>query len=398
MGCGNYGKTLRQLLQAVLLAGWLASGLADGLVSCPAGWRAAGQALAAAGKEPVKIGVFGPLSGSIAIAGIHQKDGAQFAADEINAAGGAAGHRLELLFADTEGVPANTTNIMNKFLYRDRVHVTVGSPNSPEVLAVLDLIRRAETPHVVPSGVAMAITHSGNPWVFRIVATDEVFSKKLVDYAVDTAGLKKLAIIYDTSDYGQGGMELVRKYLEQKGLRPVAVEGYNRNARDFTSQLLKFKNAGAEAVIIWGLYTEGAQIVRQIRSLGLDVQVLASTGVTIGNFYELAGDAAEGLIGVAPGYHPGRKDPVATSFAQRYRARMQYDPDLNVVLAYDAIKVIARAVELAGSPDKVKIRDALRSIRDFPGIGGRVSFRENGDGGTEALLFQVKGGKPVLLQ
>lgn len=389
------------LAAAVVLAGAVSGCSGSTKQEAPSGSNSAPAPVAQptpAPKAPIKIGVFGPLSGSLSIAGTHQKEGAQFAVDEINAAGGVNGYKFELLSADTEGVPANTTNVMNKFLYNDNVTVTMGSPNSPEVLAVLDLIKKAETPHVTPSGVAMAITHSNNPWVFRVTATDEVFSKKLVDYALDQLKLKKIAIIYDTSDYGQGGMTLVKAAMKAKGVDPVVAEGYNANTKDFTSQLLKFKNAGAEGIIIWGLYTEGAQIARQVKSLGLNVKVLASTGVTIGNFYELAGDAAEGLVGVTGGFHPDRTDKAAKEFMAKYKTKLNYVPDLNAVLGYDAVKVIAKAVEMAGSADKKKIRDALASIKDLQTISGPITVNKNGDGGTAANIFIVKSGKPTLVQ
>lgn len=347
---------------------------------------------------PIKIGMFGPLSGTMSVAGSHQKDGAQFAVDEINAAGGVLGKKLEIIFDDTEGVPQNAVNIMNKFLYKDNVTVTMGSNNSPEVLAVMDQIKKAQTPHIVPSGVAYAITHSDNPWVFRVTATDEIFSQKLVDYAVKNMGLKKFAILYDTNDYGQGGMKLVTAALKGQGLEPVTVQGYNQGTKDFTPQLLKAKEAQADALLIWGNYTEGAQLVRQINQLRIPGKVLVSTGVTIGNFYELAGDAANGIIGVSPGYNPERKDAQAQDFIKKYQTKMNYVPDLNVVMAYDSVKVFAKAVEDAKSTDKKAIRDALAGIKNYQAISGTVTFNQYGDGGTNALMYTVENRKPKLIQ
>lgn len=348
--------------------------------------------------KTVKIGVFAPLSGSMAVAGQRQNDGIRFAADEINAAGGVLGHKLEFIFEDDEGIPANTVNIMNKLLYRDRVVATMGSNNSPSVLAVLDIIKRAETPHIVPSGVAYAITHSGNPWVFRVTATDEVFTKKIVDYAVDSRGFGKFAIIFDTNDYGQGGKNLLQKWLKGHGLTPVAVEGYNRETKDFTPQLMNIKNANPDVLVIWGNYTEGAQLVRQIRSMNLPFQVMVSTGVTIGNFYELAGDAANGIIGITGGWHPDRTDPEAIAFIDKFRKAKGYPPDMNVACGYDALMLLAKAMKEAGTvTDKAKIREAL-SKATMDGITGKIVINENGDGGSQALLFKVENGKPVLIQ
>lgn len=346
---------------------------------------------------PIKVGLFGPLSGSMSVAGTRQKEGAEFAAKEINDAGGVLGAQIEIIAEDTEGVPQNAVNIMNKFLYKDNVTVTMGSNNSPEVLAVLDMIEKAETPHIVPSGVAYAITHSGNPWVFRVVATDEIFSKALVDYAVGI-GIEKFAVIYDTNDYGQGGLKFVNEALKANGIEAVAAEGYNAGTKDFSPQLLKAQQSGAEAIIIWGNYTEGAQLVRQIRELGIQSEVLVSTGVTIGNFYELAGDAANGIIGVTTGFHVERTDKIAQDFIKKYEDEMGYKPDLNVVMAYDAVNVLAKAVENAKSIDKKEIRDAIAGIKDLQAVSGKLTFNEFGDGGTEALIYTVEDGQQKLIQ
>ena len=348
-------------------------------------------------KEPdtkeIKIGVFGPLTGTMAIGGTHQKDGVKFAVDKINEAGGLLGCKLVPIFEDTEGNAQSAVNIMNKFIYKDEVLVTIGSNNSPEVLAVLDMISKAQTPHIVPSGVAGAITKGGCEWVFRITATDVVYSKGLVDFALNELKAKKVAIIHDTNDYGQGGAAMVAENLKAAGLEPVAVEGYTTGTKDFSPSLLKIKAAGAEAIIIWGNYTEGAQLVRQIKELAIPSEVLLSTGVTIGNFLELAGEAADNLYGISSGFSPERPDAVAQDFVKEFNDKVGYIPDINVVLAYDAVNVLAKAINDAGKIDKTAVRDSLRKIQNFEVVSGPVSFNEVGEGGTKSLIFKIEKGK-----
>lgn len=348
-------------------------------------------------EKVIKIGVFGPLTGTMAIGGTHQKDGVQFAVDKINEAGGLPGYQLVPIYEDTEGNAQNAVTIMNKFLYQDKVLATMGSNNSPEVLAALDMITKAETPHIVPSGVAAAITKAGCEWIFRITATDVVFSKRLVDFAVNELKAKKVAIIHDTNDYGQGGVVLVTENLKAAGLEPVVVEGYTTGTKDFTPSLLKVKAAGADAIIIWGNYTEGAQLVRQIKQLAIPGEVLLSTGVTIGNFFTLAGDAADNLYAVGSGFSPERPDAAAQNFVKEFSDKVGYVPDINVALAYDAVNVLAKAINDAGKIDKTAVRDALRKIQNFEGVSGPLTFKENGEGGTNSLMFKIEKGKVKLL-
>jgi len=363
-----------------------------------AGLFALGTAYGAPGDSEIKIGVLGPTTGTMAIGGTHQKDGVQFAIDEINAAGGILGKKLTALYEDTEGNAQNAVNIMNKFLYKDQVTATIGSNNSPEILAVLDIIAKAKTPHIVPSGVAAGITQAGNEWVFRITATDITFSKALVDYAVKKLNASKVAIIFDTNDYGQGGRKMVEENLKANGLNAVVSEGYTTGTKDFSPILLKVKSSGADALIIWGNYTEGALLVRQIRDLNLKCNVLVSTGVTIGNFFELAGDAADNIYGVTSGFSSQRTDDIAVAFVNKFKAKRGYIPDINVVLAYDAINVLAQAIKNAGSTDKTAIRNELRKIQNFQVVSGTISFRANGEGGNGYLMLKIEKGVPKLIQ
>ena len=343
--------------------------------------------------EVLTIGVFGPLTGTMAVGGTHQKDGIQYAIDEINANGGLCGgkYTLAAIYEDTEGNSENAVTIMNKFLYKDNVICTMGSNNSPEVLAVLDMIDEAQTPHIVPSGVSMAITASGSEWVYRCTATDVLYSKMLVDYSVNSLKSANIAVMYDTNDYGVGGKNLVEQYLADYSITPAVEEGYATGSKDFSSSLLKVKSAGCDTLILWGNYTEAGQIVKQIRELGLDINIMLSTGATIGNFYELAGADANGCYGVTSGFSTGRTDEVAVNFMEAYAASHDYGADVNVVMAYDATMVLAAAIEAAGSADKTAIRDALKGLVD-EGISGAIDFKDIGEGGSATLMYVITDG------
>ena len=121
--------------------------------------EATGTESAATDAEEITIGVFGPLTGTMAIGGTRQQDGISYAIEKINANGGLCDgkYTLNAIFEDTEGNSENAVTIMNKFLYKDEVACTMGSNNSPEVLAILDMLTESGTPHIVPSGVNMAI-------------------------------------------------------------------------------------------------------------------------------------------------------------------------------------------------------------------------------------------------
>ena len=130
--------------------------------------------------------------------------------------------------------------------------------------------------------MAPKITQSGNQWILRITPSDMVMASNYVDFAVNKLGLKKLAILHDSSDYGKGALPTLIGKMKKLGLEPVKVESFNVGDKDFAGQLNNIKNSGADGVFLWGLYVEGAQILIQAKQLGLDIPFFASSGVLQG--------------------------------------------------------------------------------------------------------------------
>lgn len=342
-------------------------------------------------EKTIKIGVVAPLSGSAAMVGDTEVKGVELAVEEINAAGGINGRKLEIVKADDEQNPAKSVSAVNKLVHQDKVDAVIGSVNSSAVLANMQVTKAAQIVQITPIGSNNKITHSGNPWIFRLQASDEMQAGAVTNYAVDQLKFKKIAVMYQSDDYGTGGKDVVLKVLKEKGLEPVAVESFVPTGKDMTAQLLKVKNSGAECLIMWTMYEQGALIAKQAKQLGLNVQLMGGGGLTNAKLIELAGDSVYGLLNSQTFFPDETKaTDVAAKFIKNYKAKYNKIPDSNAAMSYDSMIILAEAMKKAGKDLKSDdIRKNLHEIKNFQAVTGNITIDENGDANREILIVKI---------
>lgn len=342
----------------------------------------------------IKIGILGPMTGPGSLMGQGMRDGALMVFDKVNASGGINGQKIEAFVMDDQAQITLGINAAKKLLYKNEVLAILGTPNSPVCLATMDITRKAETPQLV-FGVAPKITQIGDPWFIRVTPSDKILAGNFVKFVTQKLGIKKVAIFHDSSDYGKGGLSAVEKKLKEYNLNPVVIESFNVGDKDFSAQLNKIKNSGAEGVFLWGLYVEGAQIVTQAKQLGLSMPFFGSSGILQGAFLNLAGKAAEDLYLVT---YFSLQNPAAKvqTFLKDYRDKFQRDPTPTSALAYDGANVLIDSIKQVGT-DKKKIMKALRSIKGYKGVTGVMTADDTGQAGRSAIIMQVKDGKLVVV-
>jgi branched-chain amino acid transport system substrate-binding protein len=344
--------------------------------------------------EPIKIGTVGPLSGGAAMVGDTQVKGIQLAIDQFNEAGGIHGRELVLIQEDDEQNPAKSVSAMNKLVHNDNVIAVIGTVNSSATLANMEVTKEAEVPQITAISSNPKITLAGNPWIFRLQASDTHQCEAIVNYALDELGLERIAIMYQSDDYGTGGKDVAVELLQARGIEPVAVEAYDPNAKDMTAQLLKVKEGNPQALIMWTMYQQGALIARQARQMGLsDVVLMGGGGLTNAKLYELAGDAVVGLLN-SQTFFPDKENasPVAKEFIEAYEEKFGMLPDSNAAMSYDSMLILGEAMKAAGPDlDNVAIRDAIAATTNFPGATGVINIDENGDANRDMLIIGVTG-------
>ena len=324
--------------------------------------------------------------------GQQAREGALMAEEDLNARGGILGREVKVYVEDSQGVPTAAVNAFRKLIDDRKVCAVVGDHQSTAVLAFKPIaIERGIS--VLATGSAMAITEDANPWIFRVREYDALAATALVKAAVQE-GYKKIGIFHNTDQFGVGGRDNVMATMNGLGIKPVAVEGHNTGDKDFTAQLLSFRKAGADAVIIFTHNEEHALVTRQFDQLLPGVAYYGSMGLSQTSTINMAQGAAEGKYSATP-YTLTNKDETVQGFAERYRAKYGHDPELFSVLYYDAVMMIAKAVEMGKSDVPKDVRDNLHKIKGFPGVSGlNYSFNEKGEAINEIFIVKIVDGEP----
>lgn len=353
--------------------------------------------------EAIKVGVILPLSGSSSLAGTEVMSGIALAIDEINAAGGVLGRRIELIKEDDEGLPTNGVTAARKLIERDKVAGILGTYNSNVALAASDVARKAKIPMVSAGSTSVAVTDAntpGDPWFFRSFPGSLEQGRQSAEDVVKRLKRNKLAILYENTAYGKSLAEAFERVTKAAGATIVSQEPYNQGDQDFYTQLTKLRSLRPDGVYIAGLIGEGAAIVRQGAELGLATQFIGSGGLMSDKFIELAGPASEGFA-VSTMFEPNTTNTTGRAFGQRYLKRYNVNANTHSALGYDAARVLVDAIRRAGSTDGVAIRNALMASKDLELVQGppgtRAVFDEKGSVAFKLGLSIVKNGKRELL-
>ncbi|MFZ5827670.1 MAG: ABC transporter substrate-binding protein, partial [Bacillota bacterium] len=345
----------------------------------------------------IRIGVIGPETGGAAQLGQAQKNAVTMAVEEINAKGGVDGMQIKVFFEDDEGSPTKSANAATRLIHETKVSVIIGAIHSSATLADMAVTQKAGIPQITAGSTGASITEQGNPYIFRTAVNDALQAEALVKHAKGR-GLKKLALITASDDYGQSGAKLLRSAAEKEGLQVVTAENFANGDKDFKGQLLKIQEKGADSLFFWGLYTEAALIAKQARTLGINVPLFGGSGIATGKLMELGGAAVEGMV-ITQSFLPDDPDAMVQEFVKKYKGRFNVDPIPHGAQAYDTVYVIADAAKRAKSTDPAKLRDAIAATKLTTGVTGGTEFNKQGDDtGNRILLTVVKDGKFVLVK
>lgn len=348
--------------------------------------------------EVVKIGFASPLTGSQAHYGKDNQNGAQLAIDELNARGVKIGGKpvaFELVVEDDQADPKTGTVVAQK-LVDAGIKAMIGHFNSGVTIPASRIYAEAGIPQLSVSTNVM-YTRQKLRTTFRMMASDDKQGAALGRYATQTLKLKRFAVIDDRTAYGQGLADAFTDTIRQAKAQVVKREFTNDKAVDFRNILTSIRSAQPDAIFFGGYDAQAGPMARQMKELGLDIPLLGGETMNTAKFLELAGPAAEGHIASTPGAALQSR-PRGREFAERYRTRFKQEIGLYAPYFYDAVMVVAAAMERAGSTAPAKVLPVLRNIR-HSGITADIAFDNTGEL-QQALLsvFQVKNGKWVLLQ
>lgn len=321
--------------------------------------------------DPIKIGVDGPFTGGSSSMGVSMRDGVRLAADEINKAGGVLGRQILLVERDDEAKNERGVQIAQEFINKEKVSAVVGYINTGVALASQRFFQEAKIPVLnnVATGSIITKQFEKEPenYVFRNAAHDSIQAPMIVEEAVTRRGFKKVAILADSTNYGQLGRDDLEKALKAKGITPVAVEKFNIKDVDMTAQLLKAKEAGAEAILTYGIGPELAQIANGMTKLGWKVPMVGSWTLAMANFIDNAGPGGDGArmpqTFIQEPTTPKRKAFI-DNFVKTFKPKNnRMDSPVSAAQGYDSVYLLAAAIKQANSTDGPKIREALEDLK-----------------------------------
>ena len=342
----------------------------------------------------VKIGSASPLTGPQAHIGTDIRNGVQLAIDDASAANIVIGGRpvkFELLAEDDEANPTKAATVAQK-LVDAKVAAVVGHFNSGASIPASKIYSDAGIPQISPSSTNPKYTLQGFKTAFRIVAHDDQQGPTLGRYAAGTVKAKSVAIIDDSTAYGQGIADAFESTVKAAGVKVLAREHTSDKDTDFKAILTKIKGKKPDLIMFGGIDPQAGPMVRQMAQLGIKAKFMGGDGMQTPNFIKLGGDAAEGVMASIPGL-PKEQMPGGKSFMDKYKAKFNAEVELYAPMGYDAVMVFIDAMKRAGSTDPAKFLPEVGKTR-YQGVIGPIAFDDKGDLVNGPItIYVVKGGK-----
>ncbi len=332
--------------------------------------------LAAAAGDPIKIGLSAAFSGPNAAAGEALKRGAELAIEEINGAGGVMGRQLALVTRDNEHKLDRGVAQTRELIEREGCVALLGSQGSFIALAIIDIIHELKVPWfgLAVGGVGIVENKRSPNYMFRVATNDREVARFLVNYATDKLGAKKIGILNEDTGWGVPAIEDLRAALKARSLEPVSVDKMKVGDTDFTAQMLRAKDAGADVICSYSNAVEMANALKAGNKIGYKPKVLGAWGLANSTFPSLAGPLADGVMVMQTFTFVENKRPKAEALFKRFSEKYGINDPTQIPFpsfigdSYDATHMIALAAKKAGSTDGEALHAALEALGTYDGL------------------------------
>lgn len=355
-------------------------------------------ACAPAAPQSIKIGVNAEITGDIPKVGEGTKFAAEMWLEEIGGVITVGGNEytVELVIEDNEAKGESAAAVNTKLITQDEVLVIVGPQASKQAVPAGAVANDLQTPMISPWSTNPNTTLD-RPWVFRTPFLDPFQGPVVANFINEEFGFTKAGVLYDVaSDYPKGLSEFFQKGWEEihGAGSVVAFESFTTGDADFSAQLTKIMDAGAEFIFAPQYYNEVALIVQQAHELGFEGPIVGSDSWGSAELMNLCGDDCKGLF-FSTHYAAEGATGATKIFIDKYNAKYGYVPDDVGALTWDAFNIVKQAIEDCGNitgdlqADRTCVRDAMAKIKEFPGITGSMTFTEEGDPIKCAVIVKI---------
>lgn len=357
--------------------------------------------------EPIRVGSVLSLTGTYAAMGESEKNAIELEVARINEAGGVDGRELEVLIEDDATDEAKAVAAASRLIEQDDVVALIGATGTGQSMAMRGEVQRAGIPQISMAG-GTVITAEFDKQVFQTPWSNTIVVPFVLD-AIQQAGHSKVALLSDSGGYGKDGRAAIVQAIEgRSGMELVADETFNAGDSDMTTQLTRVEASGADAILLWTAGKEAVTVLKNAESLGMTdgagkLPFFGGSGQARSEFAEGAGSASEGFVfGTGKSLVPATwgvgtdQETEMAEFASRYEAAYGEQPDIFAGHAYDAVHLLADAIERAGADaDGAGLIEALEATEGLIGYGGSFSFSaedHNGLTREDLALYRIEGG------
>ncbi|PTX91785.1 ABC transporter substrate-binding protein [Opitutus sp. ER46] len=348
--------------------------------------------------DPIRIGEYASLTGKEAGFGQTSHHGVILAIEEINAAGGILGRKLELVYEDNQTKGGESATAVKKLISRNKVVALIGEVSSSRSLEAAPIAQQFRVPMIAPAATNPEVTKKGN-YIFRACFIDPFQGQVMAKFAQEDLKAKRVAILSSVSNaYSLGLAKVFRETFTAAGGEIVAENSFSEGDKDFRAQLTAVKATNPDVVFVPAYYTEAALIVRQARDLGLTMPFIGGDGWEDDQLMKTGGSAMNGCY-YSTHFSAQNSDPAVVAFVAKYKARWGGElPGAFSALGYDSVYIIARAIERAGTTAGPKLRDAIAATKDLAGVTGVTTLDAQRNASKAASINVIKDGRITFLR
>ncbi len=347
--------------------------------------------------DTIKLGFLGAKTGSVANYGLPGEKGMKMAIEELNANGGVLGKQLEGIYEDNKGESSEIANIATKYITQDKVVAMVGDPCTGLTKVAADIAQKGKVVIFSAGATGEGVVEIGD-YVFRNTLLDKFAAPAVVDWMINKQGWKNFAIITSMNNgYSTALTPVFQEAIKAQGGKIVLEDSVNDGETDFTAQVTKLKKANADVLVFTGYYTEAALIMNEVKKKGLDIKLVGGDGLYGQDLAKLGQAAVEEKVILYCGFSSDQPSPETEKFITAYKQKYNEDPDMFSAQFYDAVMILAKAMEEAQSADPSVFKDKLAQLKDYPGVSGQTTIRADREPlKSPVFLLTIKDGKFAL--
>ncbi|HET9935242.1 MAG TPA: branched-chain amino acid ABC transporter substrate-binding protein [Methyloceanibacter sp.] len=321
------------------------------------------------------VALVGPITGQYASFGAQMQNGAELAVEDINAAGGVLGKKLDLQIGDDACDPKQAVAVANQMSSKG-VALIAGHYCSGSSIPASQVYAEADLVQISPASTNPALTDNrAGPNIYRVCGRDDQQGGVAGAYLAKHFADKNIAIVHDKTAYGRGLADETKKAMNAAGKQEALYEAITAGEKDYSALVSKLKQANIDVLFLGGYHTEGGLIVRQMRDQGLNTILMGGDALITQEYWSITGPAGEGtLMTFSP---DPRKNPAAAEVVKRFKDK-GIEPEGYVLYTYAALQAWKQAAEKAKSTASADVVKALNDT-EFDTVVGKFKFNEKGD-------------------